>query len=103
MTKAKDIKKITDTIYSAIDIVNEEYLTDQKLKKSKTTKLMGEDAILDSLGLVTLIVEVENKIEENFSETVVLADDRAMSRKNSPFKNVQSLATYISETLEQNE
>ena len=103
MTKVKDIKKITDTIYSAIDIVNEEYLSDEKLKKSKTTKLMGEGAILDSLGLVTLIVEVENKIEENFSKTVVLADDRAMSRKNSPFKNVQSLASYISETLGRNE
>ncbi|MCS6841401.1 MAG: hypothetical protein NZ699_04740 [Roseiflexus sp.] len=59
------------------------------------TYLIGRRALLDSLGLVTLIVDLEQKIEEAFGVALTLANERAMSQKNSPFLTVGSLADYI--------
>jgi acyl carrier protein len=63
-----------------------------------TTSLIGKQAVLDSLALVTLIVDLEQRIEEEYDVALTLADDRAMSQKHSPFRTVGSLSGYI-ETL----
>jgi hypothetical protein len=47
------------------------------------------------MGLVTLIVEVEQRLEADFDLVVVLADDRAMSQTRSPFLSVGALADYV--------
>ena len=52
-------------------------------------------AVLDSLGLVNLIVSVEQNIEDEFHVVITIADDRALSQKHSPFRTVESLAEYI--------
>ena len=57
--------------------------------------------VLDSMGLVTLIVDVEQRLEEEYDEVVVLADERAMSQKRSPFLSVGSLADYICQLVEE--
>ena len=64
--------------------------------------LFGREGALDSLGLVNLLVGVEQKIEEETGTVVTVADERAMSLKKNPFKTVERLASYI-ETLLQEE
>ena len=64
-----------------------------------TTQLIGRQSVLDSLGLVTLIVEVEDRLRSAHGLSVTLADDRAMSQTRSPFLTVQTLAEYISVVL----
>lgn len=59
------------------------------------TILIGKGSILDSLGLVTLIVDLEQKLEDDHGISVTLVNDRAMSQKNSPFRTVQTLTDYI--------
>lgn len=63
------------------------------------TRLIGREAVLDSMGLVNLIVEIEQRLEEDYDVAVVLADDRAMSQEKSPFRSVGSLAGYISQLV----
>jgi len=63
--------------------------------------LLGPQSILDSLGLVTLLVELEERLEDEFDLPLTLADERAMSQKSSPFRTVESLASYISTLLEE--
>lgn len=96
-----DKHKVLESIYAAIDEVNAISTEDKHLDKSATTVLFGEDGRLDSLGLVSLIVEVEGQIETDFDSSVSLADERAMSRRTSPFRNVDSLASYIVELLDE--
>jgi acyl carrier protein len=55
---------------------------------------------LDSLGLVNLITLIEETIEDEFDVTVTLADDKAMSRKTSPFRTLNHLLEYVGELLE---
>jgi acyl carrier protein len=64
------------------------------------TRLIGRNGILDSMGLVTLIVDVEQRLEEKYDVVVVLADERAMSQRQSPFRSVDSLAGYICQLLD---
>jgi acyl carrier protein len=59
------------------------------------TRLFGGNALLDSAGLVSLLVEVEQQINGACGADILLADDRAMSQKRSPFRSVGTLAEYI--------
>lgn len=58
------------------------------------TVLFGPGARLDSMGLVTLVVDVEQQLQASFGWTVTLADDRAMSQRHSPFRTVGTLRDY---------
>ena len=88
-----------DIIYESIDEHNSMQSGDSRLEKDPKTELFGGKSNLDSLGLVTFIVNVEQRINNNFKKVIALADERAMSQKRSPFRNVQSLVDYIDELI----
>ena len=90
-----DRLKIEKTIFAAIDQVNLLLLPEQRLSKAGETVLMGNESVLDSLGLVNLIVATERKVEEEFGVGVTLVSEESMSLKDSPFKKVDSLVDYI--------
>ena len=90
------VERVTQSIFRAIDEVNQLLPKEQQLEKSSETILSDSSAKLDSLGLVNLIVATEQKIEEEFGVTITLADAKAMYEKNSPFKTIKSLTEYIS-------
>ena len=49
----------------------------------------------NSIGLVSIIVSTELQLEETFGETLTLADEKAMSQRNSPFRTIDTMAEYI--------
>ncbi len=61
------------------------------------TRLLGERAALGSVGLVSLIADLEEDIRVATGKTVTLADEKAMSRLTSPFRRVDLLAEYVVE------
>jgi acyl carrier protein len=65
----------------------------------KNMRLIGDSSPLDSIGLVSLIVEVEESINEYFDTELVLASEKAMSAKTSPFINLGTLIRYIEDEL----
>jgi len=99
-----DIKeKITQIVFSVIDNMNQQLAEKGIIEKSTTTVLLGKSAVLDSLGLVNLIVAVEEEIEEEFGVNITLADERAISQKSSPFRTIESLVEYINMLLKDHE
>jgi acyl carrier protein len=58
------------------------------------TALFGKDGLFDSLGLVSLVLAVEEAIEDEHGAVVSLADERAMSQTRSPFRTIGSLVEY---------
>jgi acyl carrier protein len=73
----------------------------QQLEISPETQLFGRGSKLDSLGLVNLIVLVEEKIADSFGKSVTIADERAMSQKSSPFRTIRTLAEYLFSLLKE--
>ena len=88
-------KKILNLIYVTLDEYNEQLSDELPLEKSSDTELFGQGSSLDSLGLVNLVVAVEQNIEDKFDVTITLADERAMSQETSPFRTVGTLTDYI--------
>ena len=99
MEKRKTIEKL---IFNSIEEINEQLPLEQQLTQSTKTVLFGKDGKLDSLGLVTLLVLIEQNIEDEFDLSITIADERAMSQKHSPFRTVGILADYIDMLLKEN-
>ena len=87
--------KILDIIYQCIDDLNIQNGSDIQLSKTEETIIFGKASPLDSLGLVNLIVSLEDAVNDEFNLEIILADERAMSLETSPFKTVSTLADYI--------
>lgn len=65
------------------------------------TRLIGRRGVLDSMGLVSLIIDVEQRLEEEHDLVLILADERAMSQERSPFRSVGAFADYIWQLVEE--
>jgi hypothetical protein len=89
----KDI--IQAIILQALNSINEERNSNEQFKVDLSSRLFGADAVLDSLSLVSVIVDVESAVSERAGRDICLTDDRAMSQKVSPFTDVKALTAYI--------
>ena len=63
------------------------------------TALFGGETGIDSLSLVRLVAAVERAAEIHFGRNIVLADEKAMSMRSSPFRTVGSLADLLHQRL----
>jgi acyl carrier protein len=91
--------KILDLIIDAFDDIRDDYPDAELSHPAEKTPLFGKRGIINSLGLVSLIVGIEERVSEEFELDVVIADERAMSQKASPFLSIGSLARYIEKLL----
>lgn len=83
------------------DFLKEEL--EESIELSLESKLFGGEGPLDSMALVNLVVDLEELIEDEYGITITLADEKAMSRRTSPFSRVKNLIDYIQEKLNSNE
>jgi len=93
-------RSIEGVILAAIDIVNQSRLPEEQLAAAPDAALFGDGSRLDSLGLVSLLIEIEDQLASR-GWAVSLSDERAMSQRRSPFRDVPSLVAYIQDLLVQ--
>lgn len=75
--------------------LNEERPADDQIPLDVDTELFGPEAILDSLGLVSVIADVEMSVSDAVGHSIALMDDQALSQEESPFVSVRALANYV--------
>lgn len=80
-------------VLGALEDLNREL--DEPIEISPTVTLFGADSVIDSLSLVSLIVDVETKASDDLGSPISLTDDRAINQQVSPFTNPDTLAEYI--------
>lgn len=90
---------VQNIIFTALKTLNEERGADEQIAIGADTALFGPDAVLDSLSLVSVIVDIETQAADEFGQPVSLTDDKAMGRDPVPFVNVSTLTAYILELL----
>ena len=94
-----DIQQI---IFDAIKMANNAREDDKQIPVSTETELYGTGGQLDSMGLVSFLVDIEESFQDN-DINISLSDERAMSQTRSPFRNVQSLTDYIAALIKEAE
>lgn len=91
--------QVVDIIKAALVEVMDQAGLPAPTNLTEDTVIVGKDAVLDSLAVVSLIVEVEQALEQKHDVAVTLASDKAMSQKNSPFRTVGVLADHTLATI----
>ena len=95
-----DNEKVIQSIFGAIDEINGQLPKGERLEKSINTALFGNHGSLDSLGLVSLVTTLEQKIEKDFGMTVTILEKMEDLEDENPFETVKSLIEYLSSFLE---
>ena len=65
----------------------------------ENTLLLSEGSSIDSMTIVSIVVDLEQELSDFFKKDISLSDDRAMSREVSPYENVKNMIEYISELI----
>jgi len=90
---------VLEIVRSAVGDLNDELGYEELENPGEETGLHGEEEGVDSLSLVSLIVDLEGRISDELHADVVLADEKAMSSRNSPYRTVGTLVDFIMERL----
>lgn len=93
-----DKKRINEIVYKTIEDycdANDIVLDDDL---SKDTPLIGSGRVLDSMGLVNVVVDIETAFLDEDVE-ISLTSEAAMSGRISPFRSVGSLCNFIARQL----
>jgi acyl carrier protein len=77
-----------------IDLLNESRLPEQKIGNHPQSNIFGEGSPLDSMGLVSLIMDVEDALSDA-GYPISLSDAKAMSMKQSPYRTKDALVDFI--------
>jgi acyl carrier protein len=92
-------ERIAKAVYAAVDELNEQLPKGVQIDKALDAPLYGSTGKLESLDFVTLIMEVEEKINAEFGTDITIADENLLSKEKSPFSTLGTLIDYLNEVL----
>lgn len=88
-------EQVFKIIAAALEELNEELDYDELRDVTPDTPIFGGDSGIDSLSLVRLVIDVEGRASDAFDAQVTLADEKAMSSRNSPYRNVGAFTDFV--------
>lgn len=94
-------ERITTAVYAAVDELNAQLPGGVEIEKSLDAPLYGASGKLESLDFVTLIMEVEEKVNAEFGTDITIADENLLSKEKSPFSTLGTLIEYLQELLKE--
>ena len=90
-----DINEATEVVVKTIKLIIKEDSINNNIELNSKTKLISDESILDSMGIVEVCVALEDFADEHGFEFDWTSED-AMSKSRSMFRNVISLAEEFS-------
>lgn len=94
------MKKIEELLFQTLNDYFESQ--DMEISADENTILFGKESVLDSMGLVNVIIDIESKFLDEDIE-ISLMSEKAMSRRNSPFRTISTLTKFIEEQIVEKE
>ncbi len=95
LNEDKSIEMIIESLKDLIDEDTEDEKKVTLLNASSDTRLFGGDGVLDSMDVVILLSDLEERLDEEYDIAISLASDSIMSKARSPFRTVKSLSKYV--------
>ena len=94
-----DRNQIASIVLRTLHELGEDLGIDVLKAADEDTRLFGTKSALDSMNLVHFIADVEERLSDELNIEIVLANQNAISRKNSPFRRASSCIDYIMELI----
>ena len=88
-------ENVFEIVGACIDGLASQLPEDQRIEVSRDTVLVGEGGRLDSLGLVNLLVSIEEKLSEVLGLSLDLVDIVMADEIEGPMRTVGSLVDYV--------
>ena len=93
--------RATKIVNAAIEEVNQLRAKNRKINPETETVLMGNSGVLDSLGLVNLMVAVEEIAEDEYDISLTLGQESSVAAQQKIFASVGSLIDHIASMIEE--
>lgn len=90
------MREVDSVVRDAVEQFRKDNPQYPEFTSNENIVLFGEGGVLDSLGLVNLVVAVEEAIEAELGVVVTIADERALEASANPFETVKALVDYVS-------
>jgi acyl carrier protein len=90
-----NVDLITQQIVDALGELNQQLPPESRIETSPGALLLAPEGKLDSLGLVNLILLIEERMASQLSTEISLTDDRTLAQPQVAFHDVASLAQHI--------
>jgi acyl carrier protein len=94
-------ERIVHVVYAAVDELNKQLPKGTRVEKSLDSVLYGKSGTLESLDFVTFIMEVEQKMNEEFGVEILVTDENLLSKEKSPFQTLGTLTEHLGELLKE--
>ncbi|MCW8914505.1 MAG: hypothetical protein OQK24_01480 [Magnetovibrio sp.] len=89
-----------ELVFRALDDVNAGLPSDLALEKGRETVLLGDQAKIDSLGLMILLSSIERYSPDVAGKSITLSTEDMLDNANDPLKSVGTLSDYVAKVLE---
>ena len=89
-----------DLVRDSIIAINEEKEEGQKIPVSDDTILLGSGTLLDSLNIVVLITDIEERLHALTGRELQITEDMMSFEGDNPFRTVATLSEHIATILQ---
>lgn len=94
--------QIESIVLDSIRLTNKSRESDSQLEVSSEAPIFGSGSPLDSMGLVALLLDIEDRLSEE-GISIFLSDERAMSEHRNPYRDVPTLVALIESRISSHE
>jgi acyl carrier protein len=94
-------QEILNIVKNQFELLRDTFPQDEHFVIEDNMILFGTDSTIDSLSLVSLIVDIEALFFDEYDLEISLTDDNAMTRAISPYDTVSTLVDFIIELIEE--
>lgn len=88
---------IKQIIFDSIHSINQQLKIEELDNTTEETPLFE---LLDSLGTLDLILELESRLEETYGRYIAVANEESMDAKHTPFNTIVSLEGFLRQRIE---
>jgi acyl carrier protein len=94
-------QRVLKAVQRAVKEVNQQRPAHKRIGQSVGTALVGESGVLDSLGLVSFLVVVEQEVNKELKVEINLIEDEAIvSDHHNALQNIGTLVDHIIRLLD---
>ena len=87
--------QVLKLVFDCVHRLNEQLPAEMRLEAASSTQIVGEGSPLESLSLVSLLVDIEESLARELSWTINLLDDGLAGGSGAQFKTLGEMADWI--------